>query len=175
MKNFGQCVVIRWACVRIRWWFDENAGWTLFIYCVLQHLRTFSAWAFFHVWIWTPEEHLTNASLTLYSAAARRVKKKWTPPHGRTKQNHIFFIQWLVGGTKWMVVKKIFEALPWLRLYSNTVSFATLTPFCAHISQGYEWSWSDKRHVSGISDLGRDKYVAVMIINTFLHWKIYFT
>ena len=28
---------------------------------------------------------------------------------------------------------------------------------------------------SGISDLGRAKYVAVMIINTFLHWKIYFT
>ena len=103
------------------------------------------------------------------SAAARRVKKKWTPPHGRTKQNHIFLIQWYVGGTKWMVVKKIFEALPWLRRYSNTVSFATLTPFCAHIFQGYEWSWSDKRHVSGISDLGPAKYVAVMITNTSLH------
>ena len=35
-----------------------------------------------------------------------------------------------------MVVKKICEALPWLRRYSNTVSFATLTPFCAHIFQG---------------------------------------
>ena len=117
--------------------------------------------------VWT-SVYVVN-SIGAYSAAARRVKKKWTPPHGRTKQNHIFLIQWYVGGTKWMVVKKIFEALPWLRRYSNTVSFATLTPFCAHIFQGYEWSWSDKRHVSGISDLGRAKYVAVMINNTSLH------
>ena len=34
-KHFGQCVVIRWACVRIRWCFDENAWWTSFIFvCV---------------------------------------------------------------------------------------------------------------------------------------------
>ena len=56
MKNFGQCVVIRWACVRICWWFDVR---------VRQPLRTFSAcskmWAFFHVWIWTPEERQSNA------------------------------------------------------------------------------------------------------------------
>ena len=43
MKNFGQCVVIRWACVRIRRWFDENAWWTSLIFCVRQPMRTFSA------------------------------------------------------------------------------------------------------------------------------------
>ena len=42
MKFFGLCVVIRRACVRIRWWFDQNAWWALFIYCVLQPLPTFS-------------------------------------------------------------------------------------------------------------------------------------
>ena len=55
-------------------------------------------------------------------------------PRG-TKQKPYFFLFW---GTKWMVVNKIFEALPWSRRYSNTVSFATLTQFCAHIFQGYE-------------------------------------
>ena len=120
-------------------------------------------------WFLTGLEVSPYKGSTYNSAAARRVKKKWTPPHGRTKQNHIFLIQWYVRGTKWMVVKKIFEALPWLQRYSNTVSFATVTPFCAHIFQGNEWSWSDKKHVSGIRDLERAKYVAVMIINTFLH------
>ena len=43
--------------------------------------------------------------------------------------------------------------------------------FCdidTNIFQGHEWSWRDKNHVSGISDLGRAKYVALRIINTFL-------
>ena len=74
MKNFGQCVVIRWAYVRIRLWFDDNAGWTLFIYCVRQALRTFSAfskmWAFFHVWMHTPQERQTSAILTLGTSKA---------------------------------------------------------------------------------------------------------
>ena len=58
-----------------------------------------------------------------------------------------------------MVVKKIWGALPWLRRYSNTVSFATLTPFWAHIYQGYNDVDLIKSLVSSISDLGRAKYV----------------
>ena len=43
-------------------------------YCVRQPLRTFSAcskmWAVFHVWMWTPEERQTSASLTLGTSRA---------------------------------------------------------------------------------------------------------
>ena len=40
------------------------------------------------------------------SAVAWRVKKKLTPPLGRTKHNHIFLVYWDVWSRKWMVVKK---------------------------------------------------------------------
>ena len=60
MKNnyYGQCVVIRCACIRIRWWFDENAGWT-FIVCGahFRHVKKCERFS-------TPEERHTSASLT---------------------------------------------------------------------------------------------------------------
>ena len=44
----------------------------------------------------------------------------------------------------------------------TTISFATITPFCAHICQYMNDADMIKSHVRGISNLGRAKYVALM-------------
>ena len=117
MKKFGQCVVIRWACIRIRWWFDESAGWTLFIYCVRQPLRTFSAcpkmWAFFLVWIWTPEERQSNASLTLGTSRAHALNSLFFVDRGLF-QSHVNDAQ---------STHKKMEITIWVRIVKNVASW----------------------------------------------------